>query len=76
MFIMHKSVLSGINKASLGKWEGVIYTGVIRDGQCVDEVYMPGWRDLIMWWERICSDVGFLRRCYHFILNEILKLMT
>ena len=29
-----------------------------------------------MWSDRICSDVGFFGRCCHFIVNEILNLMT
>ena len=42
----------------------------------MDEVYLAGWRGLVMLWERICSDIGFFKRCYYLIVNEILNLMT
>ena len=53
-----------------------VYAGVVWDDHCLDKVYLPRWWGLVMWWERICSDVWLLRRRYHFVINEILDLMT
>ena len=31
---------------------------------------------MVMWWERVGCDIGFIRRCDHLLVNKILDLMT
>ena len=49
---------------------------IVRCDPRLDKVNSFGRRSLVMWWERVGCDIGFIRRCDHLFVNKILDLMT
>ena len=55
---------------------GDIDTGIVRHDPSLDKIDSIGRGSLVMWWERVGCDIGFIGRRDHLFVDKILDLMT